>query len=64
METCRFTVDGDKMSANILLEDESIEEINKFLNSWNYYLTPDGKIAYSVSNDISDICFKTLTKDY
>jgi len=54
--------DGDKMSANVVMEEESIEELENILNSAKYYLDENGKLIYSASNDISNLTLKIFTE--
>lgn len=51
------------MSANIVMEEESIEELNKMIESAEHYKTPEGDLVYSASNDISDLVLKMFTED-
>lgn len=53
--------DGDMMSLIAVMSDEGIEEIKDLLQSKNYYVGVSGKIAFSVSNDVSDLVFAEMT---
>lgn len=52
----------DTMSLNVLFTKESIDEIDKFLGSKEAYLSSNGEILYSSSNDISELVTVTLTE--
>lgn len=54
--------DGDKVSFIIVQSEESIDEINKLMNSREFYITPEGKITYSVSTTDLDIVAKIMTR--
>lgn len=54
--------DGDMLSYTSLLTEESIEEVNKFLNSKEAYITTTNEITYSSSDDVVDIVMKVLTE--
>lgn len=58
----RFQDDGDTTSLNIIYTDESIKEIDKFLESPTAYTTPTGSIAYSQNSDVVDLVMKSLTE--
>ena len=49
------------VSINVVLEDESILEINNLLNSKEFYISPDGKIVHSMSNDILNLVLLHMT---
>jgi len=55
--------DGDTVSLNILLADESIAEIDNYINSKAFYITPNGELAHSVDIDPLNLVLKHLTKD-
>ena len=57
-----FVYDGDTMSLNILMSDESIKELNKYLDSPNAYLTPGGQITYSNDSDPLKLVMMELTE--
>jgi len=50
------------VSVNILYTEESVDEINKLLNSKEYYITPEGEIAYSVKNDVLELVLAHMTE--
>lgn len=52
--------DGDTMSLNILYTDESIKEVNGLLDSKDYYIKPDGTLAFSPETDILNYVVKTM----
>lgn len=54
--------DGDVLSFVVLYTDESIRELDKFLNSKESILTPNGEILNSLNNDVLDIVVATLTE--
>lgn len=54
--------DGDTMSLNIVMTDESIKELNKFLDSPNAFLTPNGQITYSNDTDPIKLVMMELTE--
>lgn len=54
--------DGDLMSLNVLFTKESIDEIEKFMNSKEAYISGTGQLLYSSSNDISNLVLSTLTE--
>jgi hypothetical protein len=53
--------DGDTMSLNILYTDESIKEINDILNNKDYYIKPDGSLAFSPVTDTLQYVIKTMS---
>lgn len=53
--------DGDMCSFTAVLTVEGIEEIRNLLNNKDYYVGVDGKMAFSSSNDISDLIFAELS---
>lgn len=53
--------DGDTMSAYCVMTDEAKKEINDMLNSRNFYLTLDGKMAFSLDTDMIGLSLKYLT---
>lgn len=55
--------DGDTMSTICVLTDEAKQEIHDKLNSRSFYIAPDGKIAFSTSNDILDLTLRCITGD-
>ena len=55
-------MDGDKLNVNIVWEEESIEELEHVLNSKSYYVDMTGKINFSASDDISELCMTTFTE--
>lgn len=53
--------DGDQESCWCVFTDEAIAEINRILDSRDYYLTLDGEMAFSQNNDYISLCLKYLT---
>lgn len=54
--------DGDQESAWCVMTDEAIAEINRILDSRDYYLTLDGAMAFSQDTDNINLALKYLTK--
>lgn len=54
--------DGDQGSSQSLYTEESIDEINSFLNSKEAYISPAGQILYSASTDIAEYCLGSLIR--
>lgn len=54
--------DGDKVSFTVMHSKESCSEIKDLLKNRSFYVTPDGKLTYSTSNDVLDYTSKTLSK--
>lgn len=52
----------DTMSLNIVMTDESIKELNKYMDSPNAYLTPNGQITYSNDTDPIKLVMMELTE--
>lgn len=52
----------DTMSLNIVMTDEAIKELNKFLDSPNAFLTPNGQITYSNDTDPIKLVMMELTE--
>ncbi len=55
--------DGDTCSLISLLTEESKAEIAKKLNSKNFYVAPDGRMAFSPGDDIIDLTLRCITGD-
>jgi hypothetical protein len=53
--------DGDMCDLICLLTEEAKDEINAVLNSKNYYVSVDGQMAFSASNDIIDLVVANMT---
>ena len=49
------------VSLNVLHKDDSIKEIDDYLNKWDFYITPDGSISHSAANDPINLVLKHLT---
>jgi len=47
---------------NFLWKEESIKEAFAKIKSKSYYITPDGKIAFSASNDVNEIFLRNMTE--
>lgn len=54
--------DGDMMNLDIAMTSDAIEEIKSLLNSKNYYVGIDGRMNYSVANDVSNLVFAELSE--
>jgi hypothetical protein len=52
---------GDTMSATAVWSEESRAEIDKVLNSRNYYVSVNGSMAFQSSNDVIDIVLNSIT---
>lgn len=55
LERLTADFDGDTMSMNVLYTEESIKEIEKMLNSKEYYITPDGEITFTMSVAVNEL---------
>jgi hypothetical protein len=55
--------DGDKVSLNVLYTEESIAEINKLLNSKEFYITPTGEITFSIKTDTLELVMLHLSSE-
>lgn len=55
--------DGDTMNYEVLLTVDASEEIEKLLNSSQYYVGVDGSMNFSASNEVSDLVFKELSSE-
>jgi len=53
--------DGDMLSLQALLTDEAIEEINNYLNSKEFYITPENKFYFSFEIDTLDAVLNYMT---
>lgn len=53
--------DGDMLSLQALLTDEAIEEINKTLNSKEFYISPENKFYFSFEIDTLDAVLSYMT---
>ncbi len=53
--------DGDTVSFNTVYSKQSIDEINKYLNSKRYYLSSHGKLTYSMATDTINFVVSNLT---
>lgn len=54
--------DGDKMSFIAIMSEDGRKEILDLFKDRKFYVTPDGNITYSVSNDVLDYVSLTLSK--
>ena len=52
--------DGDTVNFIVLYTDEAREEIKSLLNSSNYYVAPDGRMAFSAFDDISKLVVQNM----
>lgn len=55
-----YRYDGDTCSLTCVFVDESVQEVTKMLNSRDYYIAPDGSMAFSSSNDVLDLVLGNL----
>lgn len=55
--------DGDMVSVNIGMTDDTIVEIDKLLLDKSYYLTPEGEITFSVANAVLSLVLAHATDD-
>lgn len=53
--------DGDTASYSALFTTEAREEVTKVLNSKDYYVGVNGKMAFSCSNDVIDLVLANIT---
>jgi hypothetical protein len=53
--------DGDLCSLTALLTDDAKEEIKTVLNSRNYYVGVNGKMAFSANNDVISLVLANVT---
>lgn len=53
--------DGDTLSMVLVYSEESIREIDKYLNSLSAYIDGTGKLLASASNDVIDNILKDMT---
>jgi hypothetical protein len=53
--------DGDTVSVNAVLTDESIDEIKNMLASKEYYITPTGELTYSPKTTTLELVTASLT---
>jgi hypothetical protein len=54
--------DGDKANFNIIMTEEANAEAEKLLNSREYYISVEGKLAFPSGNLITDLALLTLTE--
>lgn len=54
--------DGDKGNFNIILSEEGNKEAKKLLSKREYYITVEGRLAFSSANHITDLTLMTLTE--
>jgi DNA-directed RNA polymerase beta' subunit len=55
--------DGDMCNYTAVLTDEAQEEVKKLLRSKAYYLTIDGTMSFSASDDVVQLVFANMTGD-
>lgn len=53
--------DGDTASLTMLLSDESIEEVNSFLNSREYYIDDQGNLNFQNNVETLEVVMKYMT---
>ena len=56
-----YKVDGDACNFTILFTKEAIDEINKMLDSVEFYITPDIKITYTSSTGPVDYVLQHMS---
>ena len=54
--------DGDKMSFIAVWTDEGKEEIKQLMNSWEFYISGEGRMSFSFSDDVIDLILTSMTK--
>jgi len=54
--------DGDKVSLSFLLEKESVDELQDYINTKKYFLSPEGELIFSVSTNVNEIVMKDFTE--
>lgn len=54
--------DGDQMSHYCVMTEEAKKEVKEMLGSKDYYLTIDGKMAFSQNNDYVALALKYMTR--
>ena len=62
LEGLGMDFDGDKSNANFIMAEEGIKEAEEFLNSREYYISVEGKLAFPAGNLITDLSLLTLTE--
>ena len=55
-------VDGDACNYTILFTNEAITELNKIMDSPEFYITPDKKITYSSSTGPLEYVLMHMTR--
>lgn len=50
-----------QLNANAILTDESLEEVNKLMNSRDFYVSPAGMFMYDVVIDTHEYLLRALT---
>ena len=53
--------DGDMCSATAVLTKEAQDEVRALLNSAKYYISADGRMSFSASDDIVDLVLSCIT---
>ena len=61
LERLTADFDGDTMSMNVLYTEESIKEIENMFNSKEFYITPDGEIAFTMSQGVTELVIAHMT---
>ena len=54
--------DGDKMSFIAVWTEEAKEEIRNLLKKWEFYISGQGTMSFSMSDDVIDITLDSMTK--
>lgn len=44
-----------------LMTDESLAEVKALLDTWEYYVSINGTMNFSMDNDVSNLVFATLS---
>lgn len=57
-----YKVDGDACNFTILFTRESISELNKIMDSVEFYITPDNQITYSSATGPLDYVLAHMSK--
>lgn len=53
--------DGDMTNFIALMTDESLAEVKALLDTWEYYVSINGTMNFSMDNDVSNLVFATLS---
>ena len=50
------------MSFIAVWTDEGKEEIKQLMNSWEFYISGEGRMSFSFSDDVIDLILTSMTK--